>query len=146
MDGSSIATTKSEKALVHSFGVGHGDCTLLEYVESHGISFRMLVDGGTRLPDALIKHLENYPRPDGSPQIDVVVLTHVDYDHLGGLTELLNKSISIGEYWGPCLPAFRRLRGIFKLERIQRGIDAAEQLEIDLTTAGGLCCINQLSA
>jgi hypothetical protein len=136
MDGCSVATKKSDKALVHSFGVGHGDCTLLEYSEPHGISFRMLVDGGARLPDALIKHLKNCRRPEGSPQIDVVVLTHVDYDHLGGLTELLDKSISIGEYWGPCLPAFRRLRGIFKLERIQRGIDTAEQLEKDLTAAG----------
>jgi hypothetical protein len=125
-----------ERALVHSFGVGHGDCTLLEYVEPHGITFRMLVDGGGSLPAALTQHLISHPRPTHSPQIDVVVLTHVDYDHLGGLNELLEKNISIGEYWGPCLPAFRRLRGIFKLERVQLALDSAEILEKRLKKAG----------
>lgn len=131
-----MSIEEKEKALVHSFGVGHGDCTLLEYIEASGITFRMLVDGGASVPMALILHLKDNPRPDGTPQIDVVVLTHVDYDHQGGLIELLAKSISIGEYWGPCLPAFRRLRGIFKLDRIQRALDSAELLEKSLTAAG----------
>ena len=121
--------TVPDKLVVSSFGVKHGDCTLVEYVREGVVRFRLLCDAGVKAPDALFTQLAKKKHERGTGYIDVVVLTHVDQDHQGGLPAIFKKpGIEVGEYWGPCLPAFRRLRWLFQ-NRVINAIDKAAELE-----------------
>lgn len=123
------SSTPSDCVNVLTFGVGHGDCLLVEFVQEGRVEFRLLYDGGVKLPKSLLTHLRSSPRLDGDPDLDVVVLSHVDNDHQGGLHELFAKtSITIGEYWSPCLPAFERLSWLFA-GRVAKAVHKAAQLE-----------------
>jgi hypothetical protein len=120
-----------DEAKILSFNVGHGDCTLVEYWREGMLSFRCLVDGGQSLPNSLLDHLRKNRRIDGGPDIDVLVLSHVDSDHQNGLPSLLVSDIRIGEYLGPCLPTFERLAWLFE-DRVQSAITKAREFERSL--------------
>lgn len=109
---------------VHVYGVGHGDCLLVEFKQAGLLRFRMLYDGGKSAGshiDELTTYLTRNKRAEG-PDLDVVVLLHVDHDHQGGLHALATKAgLRIGEYWGPCLPAFQRLTWLFS-QRVQNAV------------------------
>ena len=103
---------------VTALGVGHGDATLLQFVDpSVDASWTCLVDGG-QSPERLIQRLE----ANGVEKIDLLVLTHADQDHVGGLLGLAGK-YSVAEYWGPALPAFRRHAWLFG----SRAVDVLER-------------------
>ncbi|WP_125599080.1 MBL fold metallo-hydrolase [Aeromonas salmonicida] len=113
---------------VITFGVGHGDCQLIEFRQKGEVSFRLLYDGGIKLSKELVSHLEE-GRRDNKVDLDIVVLSHVDADHRKGINELLrHNDISIGEVWLPCLPAFRRLSWLFP-PRIQNAVELANEIE-----------------
>lgn len=131
----SSRTPARDELRLLAFNVGHGDCTLLEFHRSDAVSFRCLVDAGQSLPRSLLEHLKKYPRKDGKPDIDVLVLSHVDADHQGGLPKLLKEGIVIGEYFGPCLPTFRRLKYLFA-DRVQNAVDRAVNFEDQLRAKG----------
>ncbi|WNG18259.1 MBL fold metallo-hydrolase [Cystobacter fuscus] len=64
---------------------GCGDCLILEYVHD-GRPHRILIDGGTSASyPALRARLSLEIRP----HFDLIVVTHVDVDHIGGVLELL---------------------------------------------------------
>lgn len=71
-----------------------GDAYILETS-----GFVVLVDGGysgAKLHKALT---ENFP---GIKHLNVVICTHSDNDHAGGLTDFLNKTtLTVGEFWLP---------------------------------------------
>lgn len=79
------ATSPAEGRLSVTFlDVGQGDATLIQGPDGH----RILVDGGPSGPAlkrALDRHLPFYDR-----RIDLVVLTHPQADHLGGLPDALH--------------------------------------------------------
>ena len=76
--GSNDATT------VHFFNVGQGDSHLIELPGGAQI----LIDGG---PDGrVLRELANVVHP-ADRYIDVVLLTHADADHVGGLPEVLRR-------------------------------------------------------
>lgn len=131
----SMAAPVQDECRVTSYAVGHGDCTLVEYFRNNRVAFRCLVDGGTSLPEALVTHLRNNPRDDAGPDIDSLVLSHVDNDHQGGLPQLVNNGFTIGEYLGPCLPTFERLSWLFA-KRVAGAVDRARSLEELLDKAG----------
>lgn len=62
--------------------VGQGDAALLR----DGNGFDVLIDGGIRSASATIL---NYLRAQAVPDLDVVVATHPDADHIGGLIGVL---------------------------------------------------------
>lgn len=77
---------------------GRGDCLILEYgVE--GSTHRVLIDGG--MPgssEALRARLRSEPRP----HFELVVVTHVDLDHIGGLLKLFqagNPPFTFDDLW-----------------------------------------------
>ncbi|WP_157609665.1 ComEC/Rec2 family competence protein [Variovorax sp. Root473] len=127
----SVLPQPEDKLEIHTFGVGHGDCVLVELQQRGTPVFRMLCDAGKDSGNH-IGQLSAYltaNRNSSGVDLDIVVLTHVDHDHQGGLHKLLdNNDISIGEYWGPCLPAFRRLKWLFS-KRVQNSVDRAAELE-----------------
>jgi hypothetical protein len=130
-----IAAPTQDECRVTSYAVGHGDCTLVEYIRDGRITFRCLVDGGTSLPAELVAYLKTHPRDGTGPDIDSLVLSHVDNDHQGGLPQLLDEGFTIGEYLGPCLPTFERLSWLFA-PRVAGAVQRARSLEERLDDAG----------
>lgn len=83
---------------LYQLDVGQGDAILVVSPEGR----RMLVDGGpspSALLDALGRRLPPWDR-----RLDLVVLTHPDADHVGGLPALLER-YAIGSILDPELPA-----------------------------------------
>lgn len=81
------------------FPANSGDSLLVECPIDGGL-FRILIDGGTPSTAALIS---KYLKKDGTcPPIDLVVVTHIDNDHIGGIVNLLKDTeinVAIKEVW-----------------------------------------------
>lgn len=73
---------------VHFIDVGQGDSILIDLEE-----FEILIDGGGR-NSGVADYIDTYV--DGT--LEVVVATHPDADHIGGLIEVFN-SFVIGKLW-----------------------------------------------
>jgi len=87
-----IAKDKEEGELhgmikLYTFDAGKGDCLLLRYQGKSGKKHNILVDSGTSRFKNQLSQLEKKIIDDGE-QIDYVIITHVDNDHLGGLLSL----------------------------------------------------------
>lgn len=105
----------NEKLEIIQLGIGHGDATLIRWYGSE--PWTCLIDGGpshTDLCDSLVKH--------GVDRLDLLIVSHLDSDHVDGLTSIAGK-IPIETYMGPALPAFRRYLWLFG----QRGVQAIER-------------------
>jgi competence protein ComEC len=100
--------------------VGQGDAVLLR--EPSGATG--LVDGG-RDPAVLLDALRRY----GVDRLDLVVATHGDTDHVGGLAGL-SQSVEVGRFWAPAD------QGVSDL--LQEIVDAMESkgVSIDAVSAG----------
>jgi hypothetical protein len=107
-----------------TIAVGHGDAILGHWQPSAGKSFTFLVDGGPRL-NARPVHQALAER--GIASLDLVVLSHVDADHVDGLLDIAS-AYPVTTYWGPCLPAFERHSWLFA-DRVRVGLDKARTLE-----------------
>jgi beta-lactamase superfamily II metal-dependent hydrolase len=115
-----------------ALGIGHGDATLLQWFEDTDLNkpgFTCLVDGGeshSKLKQTLDHHLVE--------KIDLLVLTHFDADHIGGLDGIWDH-YKIHTYWAPCLAAFERHMWLFG-SRIKSGLVKARHLEDSLRKLG----------
>lgn len=69
---------------VHFFAVGQGDAILIETPGRHQI----LIDGG---PNSTILEKLGKEMPFWDRTIDLIILTHPEYDHLSGLNEVLRR-------------------------------------------------------
>lgn len=114
------------------FPASCGDSFLVECTIANSV-FRILIDGGIAGTAAVIS---KYLKKDGAcPQIDLVVVTHIDNDHIGGIITLLKDqeiNAAIKEVWfngvsqlGELLPA-----NIQSLS-VRQGIDLEKSLSND---------------
>jgi hypothetical protein len=75
---------------VEALPADDGDCLWIEWPDAHGVQHRMLVDGGRgsprRIPPGLASRLARQPEDQRS--FDLMVCTHIDADHIGGLLAL----------------------------------------------------------
>lgn len=75
--------------------VGNGDCTLLQF---NGGEFNMLVDAGSGIRRIATKTVDTLAALLGERKIiDVGIVTHHDYDHIGGFKLLLESDIHVEE-------------------------------------------------
>ena len=78
----------------------HGDCIWIEYGDPER-PCRILIDGGPAFAyPALRRRIERLPENDR--RIDLLVVTHIDADHIEGAIRLLRDTalgLSIGEVW-----------------------------------------------
>lgn len=73
------------KITIDMLDVGKGDSYVVELHDESGQKFAFVVDGGTMEgSDALISHVRKYH----NNQINLVICTHPDTDHIGGLISL----------------------------------------------------------
>ncbi len=101
---------------VTALGIGHGDSILLQWCD-RGCQWTCLVDGG-QSPDRLNQRLDSA----NVETIDLLVLTHLDTDHVGGLGGIASRR-RVRSFWGPALAAFERHLWLFG----QRGVEAIER-------------------
>jgi beta-lactamase superfamily II metal-dependent hydrolase len=89
----------------------HGDCILIKTYDSNENEFIILIDGGTAMTfdyhlSKELKHLK---------KIDLLVLTHIDSDHISGLIKFIKNSlfekIEIKKYWINALNLLRIATG-----------------------------------
>ena len=74
---------------------GHGDALWIEYGETDN-PHRILIDGGPRLKvtrQRIRELIEErvVPRPDGMQDFELMVVTHIDADHITGMLRLMEE-------------------------------------------------------
>jgi len=81
----------------------HGDAIWIECARE-GRPWRMVVDGGPpEAAGALAARVD--AMPPGDRALDVVVVSHIDSDHIGGILPLLERDdLDIGDVWFNALP------------------------------------------
>ncbi|MEU3957703.1 MBL fold metallo-hydrolase [Streptomyces achromogenes] len=91
---------------VEALPAAEGDCLWVEWTHA-GRPHRMLIDGGTgrraRQPGGLADRLDRLPVHDR--RFDLVVCTHIDTDHIGGLLDLFARppeGFVADEVWFNC--------------------------------------------
>ncbi|WP_289666006.1 ComEC/Rec2 family competence protein [Flavobacterium panacagri] len=106
----------------------HGDCFIVKTFDKQQNEFNILIDGGTAktFEDVLKKELKKISF------IDIVVLTHIDSDHIAGLIKFVKhaffKPSQIGKYWFNS----RNIKFISKGDNISSGqVTTFEELLID---------------
>lgn len=113
---------------ITALGIGHGDAILLEWAHG-GWRWTCLVDGGMS-PRRLLARLEEHR----IKTIDLLVFSHLDIDHIGGLCGL-TKKVRVREFWGPALPAYQRHEWLFG-SAVRNAIARGQELEEELREAG----------
>jgi len=79
---------------------GNGDCLWIEYGSGRKVH-RILVDGGTRPTRAILKQRIQCMNDDDR-HFNLVVLTHVDLDHIGGLLPIWQDdslTLDVDDFW-----------------------------------------------
>jgi hypothetical protein len=72
-----------------------GDCLWIEYGDP-GALHRLIIDGGTSptFRESLKGRIQNLP-PD-QRRFDLLIVTHIDIDHIGGVLKLLENRLDLG--------------------------------------------------
>ncbi|WP_418320116.1 ComEC/Rec2 family competence protein [Piscinibacter sakaiensis] len=87
----------------------YGDCLWIEYGQEDAPRV-ILIDAGPSVPESLIRRLEKLR--DRGGRIELMVVTHVDADHIAGALKLLKKDfygVEVADLW---FNGFRHLPGI----------------------------------
>ncbi len=110
--GKGVVAEQAGELTLTALDVGHGDAIVVSLPEGNeswwtaaGFPLRSFDVGERVVLPYLLDH--------GGRTLDAVVLTHADYDHIGGLTAIVD-SMHVGEVWEGAgrweRPAYRRLR------------------------------------
>jgi len=87
-----VPVTAGQEMRVHFLDVGQGDSIFIESADGK----TMLVDGGVK---GAGQQVVSYLKELGVNKLDIVVATHPDADHIGGLIPVLQSSIDIGQFY-----------------------------------------------
>lgn len=77
-----------------------GDCLWIEYGDIR-FPYRILVDGGTPSTYSILKDRIEALSP-GDRRFEIIVITHIDVDHIGGILTLLKEpptGFTVGDVW-----------------------------------------------
>lgn len=94
--------------IVSALPASFGDCIWIEYGPD-AAPHVILIDAGPTVPAALEKRLQQLAARGG--QLELVVVTHIDADHIGGMLTLLEKNfygVPVRDFW---FNGFRHLPG-----------------------------------
>jgi hypothetical protein len=99
-----------------------GDSLLVE-VGNRASPYRILIDGGRTGTATIIRQMiEEFPHRSGPRAIDLVVLSHVDADHIEGFLELLvsESELDVGDVWFNGAHHMAAVRGIHIRQHLER--------------------------
>ena len=122
---------------------GYGDSLLISCPVGRG-TWRMLVDTG---PDecwpTLKARLGKIPKSkDGKRVIDLLVISHIDHDHIGAAAQLLSDQdlgLSFGDVWFNA-PSLQRSRGVAEGQRLSDFLGAGDaSIPWNRAFEGSLC-------
>jgi beta-lactamase superfamily II metal-dependent hydrolase len=82
----------------------HGDALLLEYGAGTEATHRSLIDGGPGNAYAGVRQrlMQIPPAPDGTRHLELLVVSHVDADHIDGVVKMVQDeelALSVGDVW-----------------------------------------------
>jgi beta-lactamase superfamily II metal-dependent hydrolase len=124
----------------------NGDCFFIEYGESEESMHYILIDGGTSgTYKRLKKRLKSIPKE--KRHLDLLVVTHIDADHIAGIIKLLEDetlSCSFDDIWFngyQHLPG-KQSRGVVQADRLNK-ILAQENLPWNKIFDGGSVCVDK---
>ncbi|HRI66839.1 MAG TPA: hypothetical protein PK156_21480 [Polyangium sp.] len=86
---------------IHMLPAAHGDCLLVEYGKANEL-YLILIDGGVYRTYNDVLRAKLVAMPETERRIELVVITHVDADHIEGIIKLLadeSLQIDIGDIW-----------------------------------------------
>lgn len=86
------AKLSSEYLKIHYIDVGQGDSELIQFNGKN-----ILIDAG---PNSNTDRLISYLNKQNIKKLDIVVASHPDEDHIGGMARVINQ-FTIGEFWAP---------------------------------------------
>lgn len=88
--------------VIHFIKARHGDAFVVETLKEEGEQEIVVIDGG--VSDTFQKSLKELIK--GYSKIDLLILTHTDEDHIGGLISFFKSNLysktTIQEYWANC--------------------------------------------
>jgi beta-lactamase superfamily II metal-dependent hydrolase len=106
-----------------------GDCLWIEYGDARR-PYRVLIDGGTPATYRTLKRrIEALPERDR--RFELVVITHIDSDHIGGILKLLQnppRGLEIGDVW---FNGLKHLPPPGKSLSVKQGEDLVKELETE---------------
>lgn len=128
-----ILNTGHTESAVYALDVGQGDSQLVLLAENGGEPVKVLIDGGKdrRVLDELDRALGIL----NDKYIDIVILTHTDLDHLGGIVEVL-KRYDVGLFVSNGRPADSDAYEALQRELSERLIPSVVLLEGDAIRYG----------
>jgi len=115
---SSLKVASLDAMTVHFLDVGQGDAALVEWPDGR----TWLVDGGPP-SDRVLKWM----RRQGHRRVDVVVVSHGQLDHYGGVLPVL-ESLDVGEVWVPSREALGPVLHLAKARQIPVQVRPAQAL------------------
>ena len=118
---------------------GGGDCFVLQADDRRGRPWRALIDGGPPGTPrrALLPTLSRLDNADPLP-LDLIAVTHVDNDHIGGVLELFDECVNgrarviPRAVWHNSFTAVTHDRRLTSSAQLRRQIEAFSQANADL--------------
>lgn len=88
-----------ETVEIHHIGVGQGDATLIVITNDAKAVATILIDAGnsTAKGRAVAATIENYPEVAKNKRLDLIIVSHLHSDHLGGIQTVM--STLLGDGW-----------------------------------------------
>lgn len=111
------------KCYFRSFDASIGDCNIIRLVKDDGRQYVIMVDCGM-----YTKTLKEYLQTTLHNRIDLLIATHIDGDHIQGITSMLknHEGLSVGEIWYNC---YRRNKNVEQIELSDQQKAILEQIQ-----------------
>lgn len=111
---------EAEKLKIAFLNVGYGEAIVVRSDEGHTI----VIDGGSKFESAYAEsdtiRLEQYLTYESIDRIDLMVMTHIHDDHIGGLVPVVERW-PVGEIWCNILPDGDFSAALERLRPLTRG-------------------------
>ena len=136
---------------IEMIGVGEGDSFLLTLDHPDGKERHILIDGGDgERSDRVIDHVNKYAKGF----IGLMIGTHLDDDHLGGLIDIIKSGIGVGVLvlntpgsfakWLEMREVLRSFAKVESMRKIEKSIQTADDL-LSVAKAKGIAIQNALA-